>query len=45
MASSLRMREIVEKVPHDWMSAAAREFALAFLCASRQQLLATNPSP
>ncbi len=40
----LRMRQIVEQVPHDWMSAAAREFALAFLCASRRELLASIPT-
>jgi hypothetical protein len=38
------MRQIVEQVPHDWMSPAAREFALAFLCASRRELLASIPT-
>lgn len=37
----LRMRQIVEQVPYEWMSPAAREFALAFLCASRRELLAS----
>jgi hypothetical protein len=38
-----RMRTILDRVPPDWMSAPARDFALAFLCASRQELL-TSPS-
>ncbi len=40
----LRMRQIVEQVPRDWMSPAAGEFALAFLCASRNELL-NAPTP
>jgi hypothetical protein len=35
----MRMRTILDRVPPDWMSAPAREFALAILCASRQELL------
>jgi hypothetical protein len=38
-----RMRTILDRVPPVWMSAPARDFALAFLCASRQELL-TSPS-
>ena len=38
-----RIRAILDRVPPDWMSAPARDFALAFLCTSRQELL-TSPS-
>jgi len=38
-----RMQAIVDRVPPGWMSAPARDFALAFLCASRHELL-TSPS-
>lgn len=41
----LRMQQIVEQVPPDWMSTAAREFALASLCLSRQELLNAPASP
>jgi hypothetical protein len=34
-----RMRAILDKVPPSWMSAPARDFALAYLCASRQERL------
>lgn len=35
----VEMQAILDRVPSDWMSAPARDFALAFLCASRQELL------
>lgn len=40
----LRMRQIVEQVPPEWMSTAAREFALSVLRLSRQELL-NAPTP
>jgi HipA-like C-terminal domain len=39
----LRMRQIVEQVPLDWMSQTARDFALAALYASRHELLTSQP--
>lgn len=40
----LRIRQVVEQVPPDWMSESAREFALTALSLSRQELL-NAPSP
>jgi hypothetical protein len=40
-----KMRAILDRVPPDWMSAPARDFALAFLCASRQELLNSPTAP
>jgi hypothetical protein len=39
----LHIRQIVEQVPPDWMSQPARDFALAALSASQQELLASPP--
>lgn len=40
-----KMLTIVNRIPGDWMSAPARDFALAFLRISRQKLLTSTPAP